>query len=61
MGKQITEKMLQRMPDENLELASSIALTLFDTSPSFSRIKRQIGRDLKMFVTELEKRQGDLL
>ena len=58
MSKQITEEMLQRMPDENLELASSIMLTLFNTSPFFSRTKRQIGHNLKLFVTELERRQN---
>ena len=56
--KEFTKEMLQRMSDENLELASSITLTLFNESSFFSRVKRQLGRDLKLFVTELEKRQG---
>ena len=58
MAKRITKELLQRMSDENLELASSITLTLFNKSPFLSRVKRTLGRDLKLFVTELEKRQN---
>ncbi len=57
MSKRITKEMLQRFPDENLELAASITLTLFNQSSFFSRTKRALGHDLKLFVTELERRQ----
>ncbi len=39
--KTLTKEMVQRLPDENLELASSITLTLFNKSSFFSRAKRQ--------------------
>lgn len=58
MGNRITKKMIRRMEDEILELFTSTTLFLFNQAGFFSRIKRSLGRDLKLLVNELENRQG---
>ncbi len=54
---QLTKETLESLADENLDLAASITLTLFNQSPIMSRIRRILRKDLKMFIAELERRQ----
>ena len=57
MAEVLTKEMLQRLPDENLDLAASITLTLFNQAPFFSRIKRLLKRDLRLFQGEFQARK----
>ncbi len=54
--KQLTKETLESLTDENLGLAASITLTLFNQSPVISKIRRTLKEDLKMFKAELELR-----
>ncbi len=56
MSDKITEEMVRRLDNENLFLASTIALSLFVSAPLFSKIKRTLRCDLKIFTAELERR-----
>ncbi len=53
----LTDEMLHGLPDENLDLAASITLKLFEDAPLFSKAKKSLRCDLKLFLAEFKTRR----
>ena len=56
--KQFTVDALRGLASEELALAHGIVVALFHHSPWWSRVRKSLKKDLKMFATELERRES---
>lgn len=53
----LTKEILHNLADENLDLSASITVALFHDASFFSKARRILTRDLKLFQTEFQRRK----